>query len=69
MTSDDDEAFSGDPLTPQENRATRRMLEADRFRIRFWTTTRTVALWIGAVATAITVGWPVLKDMFKFIGK
>ncbi len=69
MAGDDEDEVSNAPLTPQENKATRRMLEAEKFRTRFWSTTRTVALYIVAVATAITLGWPLLKDIFKFVGK
>ena len=49
--------FSDGPLTPQEIKRVRQVLQSDDRARWFWSSTRTIALWI----TAVTVGLAAAK--------
>lgn len=66
---DRDEEFSGEPLTEREIKEVRASLEARKFQKKLSKMIKTTALYVGALATAFTVGWPLIKDFFKFMGR
>ncbi len=53
------------PLTEQERRDLRRMLEQDRRASWAWSTIRVWSTWIVAIVAALTVGWDFLRRLAK----
>lgn len=68
-TDIEDDGVSDAELTKFELKEVRRVLSDRKFKKKFWTLTRTVAIYVGSVAGALTVGFALLKDVGKFIVK
>lgn len=66
MTKTDLEEYSGDPLTPLENRKMRRLLEQDDRAHWFWSSSR---IWLTTLATAITAAIVIANGGIDFIKK
>lgn len=55
------------PLTDAEIREIREVLEADRRVKWFWSVTRKIAIWVGAVSAALIVTWEGLVKTIRHI--
>lgn len=60
-----DEEDREPPLTEQERKAIRQMLERDRRAAWVFSTLRIWATWAAAIGVSITVMWDVLKKIAK----
>lgn len=66
---DDDDEFSGEPLTPSDNRRFRRMVR-DEDRVGYlWTTIRLAITYVTAAIIAIGIATGYLKDFLKGLVK
>lgn len=55
------------PLTPDEIREIRTILDQDKYVRRVWTTVRTWAVAIAAVIAGISVGFDAIAKAIKFL--
>lgn len=55
--------YASDPLTERELQDVRRIIEADRRAVWFWSTIRTWATWTAVVVGGVTVGWDFVKKV------
>lgn len=59
--------YPGGPLTEEEARRVRRMIQDDAYGRRFWATARTWGKYIGAVAIAIAAIKAIGGDLKAFL--
>lgn len=55
------------PLTPDEIREIRAVLDQDKYVRRFWASVRTWVIAIAAVVAGISVGFDALAKVIKFL--
>ena len=57
--------FSGEPLTQEETRKIRRIIQADERARWAWTSARTLAIWVTSIIVGITAMKGFLVDFFS----